>query len=185
MFAEIHPAFAIPFKHSLLYRPDQGQQANFFPRFPRFPRDHILEEGPLLFRGKLILQPDDLFLGRFDIDAYPVPGADNSRGIIPAMGNGKMKIFVFQKWFTRIRDTDQVIGKSRKKVPEKKPSGQMLQPFMGMADLAVQRYGFPEEPFTFLNSPYPYPGSIVDSMLKKNGHVLGFNPYFAGLQIDN
>lgn len=61
----------------------------------------------------------------------------------------------------------------------------MLQSFMWMTHFPVYRYRILEETFGFFDLPYPDPGAIVDSMLKKNGHGTGINPYFAGLQIDN
>lgn len=101
------------------------------------------------------------------------------------MRNGKMKIFIGEIRFSGIRDADQVIRKSGIEVAKEEPPCQVLKPFVRMTYLPLKRDRFFKKTFSFFYPPHPYPGVVVDSMLKKNGHGMGFNPYFAGLQIDN
>jgi hypothetical protein len=86
------------------------------------------------------------------------------------MRNGKMVLFIRQKWFACIGDLYEFIRKIGEKVLQQKTTGQMLQSFVWMRDVPVLWHIGLKEFFSFFYFPDTQPGAVVDLLLKKNRH---------------
>lgn len=165
MLAEVHSPIAIPLEHSFFYAPAHGGQQEILAG------QKIDTKDCLLFRGKeLIHDTPDLGHGHFYIHPYPAVAAYDRRRIVAAMRNGKMIARIRQERLARIGYLHQLIGKVRKKELQQEAPGQVLQPFVGMRDVAVLGHIAPEESFKFFYLPHAEPGGLVDLLLKKNRH---------------
>jgi len=92
-----------------------------------------------------------------------------------------MILFIMQEGAAGVGDPYQVVGKIRKKILQKEPSRQVLQPFMRMRHIPVQGHIIFEEFFGLLDLPDPQPGEIVNLLLIKNGQRTDFRVKIAGI----
>src|SRR5258708_39102517 len=120
MFLEVQLPPAIPFKNSLLGAPDQSKELLVYPA----PKPPLLQEQRIVLVKKMSLFLRQEFLshhldtGRdlLDVHPYPAVAADDRRGIIPAMRNGKMIFFARQEGLPGIGDPDLFHRKIREKI---------------------------------------------------------------------
>src|SRR5690242_10507932 len=83
-----------------------------------------------------------------------------------------MIFVVFKKWFTRIGDDDLLEREVFKKLRKQHPACKMLESFVRMSNLLLQRHFAQKKTFRFFNLPYSKLRSVVDTMLKKYCHPL-------------
>ena len=120
----------------------------------------------MLFRTKKFIHDlGYLFCWDLNVDAYPAVFAHYGCGIITTMRNGKMVLFIRQKWFAGIGYLYEFIRKIGKKVLQQKTTGQMLQSFVRMSNVPVLRNIGLKEFFSFFYFPDAQAGAVVDLLL--------------------
>src|ERR1700722_9632899 len=117
VFLEIQLPAPIPFKDGLFGIPDKRQEFLEHPA-PQPPllqekRIVVIEEMRLIVIEELGRQPFYPRGDEFYVHPYPAVGADNGRGIVPAMRDGKMIAGSGQERLARIGDPYLLSGKIR------------------------------------------------------------------------
>src|SRR6185437_10759731 len=159
VFLEVELPAAIPFEDCLLGIPYQREEFLKDPP-PQAPllqemRIVLIEELSLLFVEEFRRQRFDPRRDQLDIDPYPAVRAHDGRGIVAAMGNGKMIFLARQKRRAGIGDPYLLHRKIRKKIRQQITACQMLPALEWMRYIPFKGNFFQEEGFGLFDKPNP------------------------------